>query len=247
VAGELVGGEVGAVELGADSGEEGVDGDEERFGREAGPFGIPHPLVAHGADGAADEGGVGDAAERGGDHVAVLEGCNKVGALVGIMAQPVKQFGEAPLVGVDAAAPPDAFEAELVSFAGDEFGFFVGAMVAPEVVVVEGLEIGADGDDAGASGVEGHGGDGLAVDAGGGEDVAGGAGECCHLVGMGLGGEVGVFAAAMERVGGGCGADGAARAIDKSDAHAESAEINAGDDGHGPQTSEKTLSFRHPE
>ena len=37
----------------------------------------------------------------------------KLGALVGVVAQPVQQLGEAPLVRVDAAAPVDAFEAEL--------------------------------------------------------------------------------------------------------------------------------------
>ena len=57
VSGELVAGEVVAAELGADAGEEGVDGDEELFGRQAVPLGVPHPLVAHGADGAAARAG----------------------------------------------------------------------------------------------------------------------------------------------------------------------------------------------
>ena len=106
-------------------------------------------------------------------------------------------------------------------------------MVAPEIVVVERLKIFADGNDAGASCIESHGSDGLAVDAGCGEDFAGGAGERGHLGRMRLRREVGVVAAAMERVGCGGGADGTACAIDESDAHAEGAEINAGDDGHG--------------
>ena len=53
---------------------------------------------------------VGDAAERGGDHVAVLEGGGELGALVGVVAEPVQELGEAPLVRVDAAAPLDGFE-----------------------------------------------------------------------------------------------------------------------------------------
>ena len=74
--------------------------------------------MAHGADGAADEGGVGDAAEGGGNHVAVLEGGGQLVALVGVMAEPVKELGESPLVGVDAAAPFNAFEAEGVRLGG---------------------------------------------------------------------------------------------------------------------------------
>jgi hypothetical protein len=42
----------------------------------------------------------------------------------------------------------------------------------------------------------------------------------------------------MERIGGSGGADGTAGAVDKSDAHAESAEVNAGYDGHGTGASE---------
>ena len=84
----------------------------------------------------------------------------KLVAFVGIVAQPVEEFGEAPLVRVDAAAPLDGFEVF-----GDGrvavicLGFGVGAMIAPEVVVVEGLQVGVDGDDAGAGGVERDGGD----------------------------------------------------------------------------------------
>ena len=56
-------------------------------------------------------GGIGDAAECGGDHVAMFEGGGEARALGGIVAQPVEQFGEAPLAGVDAAAPVDGCEA----------------------------------------------------------------------------------------------------------------------------------------
>ena len=52
MAGEVVGGEVFAADLGADAGEERIDGDEELLRRQAAPLGIPHPLVAHGADAA---------------------------------------------------------------------------------------------------------------------------------------------------------------------------------------------------
>ena len=124
---------------------------------EAVPLRVPHPLVAHGADAALGLFCVGDAAEGGGDHVAVFEGGDEAVALVGVVAEPVEELGESPLVGVDAAAPLDGFEMFAVGEFGDLLRFFLGAVVAPEVVVVERLEIFADGDDAGAGGVERHG------------------------------------------------------------------------------------------
>ena len=67
---------------------------------------------------------------------------------------------------VDAAAPLDGFEIRCVRGGGDLGGLLPGAMVAPEVVIVERLEVGVDRDDAGAGGVERDGLDGVAVDAG---------------------------------------------------------------------------------
>ena len=54
--------------------------------------------------------GIGDAAQHGRDHVAMFERGGEAVALVGIVAQPVQQFREAPLGGVDAAAPFDGFQ-----------------------------------------------------------------------------------------------------------------------------------------
>ena len=122
----------------------------------------------------------------------------------------------------------------------DLFGFGLGAMVAPEIVVVEGLEIFADGDDAGAGGVESDGSDAFAGDAGFLKDGAGGADKGLHLVVMRLGGEVGIFAAAVEWVLRGGGADGALLAVDEGYADTQGAEVYAGDDRHGA-VSEKTI------
>ena len=43
----------------------------------------------------------------------------------------------------------------------------------------------------------------------------------------------GIFAAAVQRIGGRGGADRALLAVDESDANAECAEVDSGDDGHG--------------
>ena len=162
----------------------------------------------------------------------MLEGGGELVTFGGIVAEPVEELGEAPLVGVDAAAPLDGFEVASVGEGGDLLGLAEGAVIAPEVVVVERLHVGVDGDDAGAGGVEGDGFDLVAGDAGLGEDVAHGGDEGGHLVGVGLGGEVGVFALAMEGVAGGGGAEAAALAVEETYAGTEGSEIDSGDDAH---------------
>ena len=83
---------------------------------------------------------------------------------------------------------------------GDFGGFAPGAMVAPEVVIVDGVELGIDGDDGGAGGIERDRFDGVAVDAGGCDGRAGGGGQRGHVVRVALGGVVGIFLLAEERV-----------------------------------------------
>ena len=189
--------------------------------------------MAHGADAALELADGGDAAEGGCDHVAMFESGDEAGTLFRVVAQPVKELGEAPLGTVNPAAPLDPFEAAGMGFGGDLLGFSVGTVIAPEVVVVERDKALTDGNDAGAGGVEGDGGDGAAVDAGGSQRVAGCGGQGSHLVGVGLGGEIGIFAAAVQGIRGRGGADGAFLAVDQGNANTESAEVNAGDDGHG--------------
>ena len=107
MAGDLVGGFVAARQFRAHAGQQRVDGGQELFRRQAAQRGVPHPLVAHGADAARNGGRVGDAAQHGGHHIAMFQRGGEAAALFGIVAQPVQQFGEAPLGGVDAAAPVD--------------------------------------------------------------------------------------------------------------------------------------------
>ena len=52
MAGEMVGGEVLAVELFAHAVKQRIDLRQETLRRQAAPLGVPHPLVAHGADAA---------------------------------------------------------------------------------------------------------------------------------------------------------------------------------------------------
>ena len=65
-----------------------------------------------------------------------------------------------------------------------------------------------------------------------GEDLAHGLDERVHLVGVGLRGVVGVFAAAVQGIAGGGCAEAAALGVEQSDAHAEGSEVDAGDNTH---------------
>ena len=63
--------------------------DEEFFRGKAAQRGVPHPLMAHGTNAALHFFGVRDATQRSRDHVAVLKGRDKLGALAGIVPQPM--------------------------------------------------------------------------------------------------------------------------------------------------------------
>ena len=161
--------------------------EDKKFWEGAIPLRVPQPLMPHGAGAALDSSRGGDAAERGGNHIAVLKGGGEVVSLVRVVAQPVQQLGEAPLMRIDAAAPCDGLEVLLVRERGDFRGFVLCAVIAPEIVVIERLHRGVDEDDARSGGVESDGFDAVAVDTGLRESVACGAGERGHLIGVGLG------------------------------------------------------------
>ena len=234
MAGDLVGGCVApGCDFVADAGEQRVDGGEELLRRQAPPARVPHPFVAHGADAARDLVGIGDAAEGGGDHVAVLQRGDETGAQLGVVAQPVEELGPAPLGAVDAAAPGDALEVCGVRGAGDLGGFAGGAVIAPEVILAEGHEAFADDDDAGAGGVERDGFNLMAVDAADAHGLAHGAGEGGHLVVVRLGFELRVGGRAAQRVLCYGGAELAAELVEDGDTHAQRAEVDACHYAHG--------------
>ena len=230
--GDFVGSFVGTLQFLADAGEQRVHFHEEFFGGQTAESGMPEPFVAHSADAAFYSGGIGDAAESGGDHVAVFESAGETGAFIGIVAQPVEEFGETPFGGVHAAAPFNGFEIFAMSHRGDFGGFGFGAVIAPQIVFVERNHSGGDGDDGGAGGIESDGGDLVAGDAGILKSLFGGGGEGAHVVFVGLRGELGIFAFTVEGIFGDGGIEDAFFAIHDGDAHAESAKIDAGYHGH---------------
>ncbi len=224
--------QVRAAETVADPGEERVDGDEELFRRVAAERLVPEPLVPHGADAAWHLAGVGDPAEDRGDHVAVLEGGGEARALVGVVAQPVEELGEAPLRRVGPAAPFDRRLAALVRHLGDARRLVLGAVVAPEVVVVERLHLVVDRDDGRAGGVEGDGADFLPLDPRRLECAPRGLDERLHVRCVRLRGVVRIVAVALDRILGDAVSDHPLAAVDDRDAHTLRPEVHPGDDPH---------------
>ena len=243
VSGDLIAGGVTPAKLRADAGQRGIESGQEVFRRQPAESLVPHPLVAHCADAARYLGRVGDAAEYGGHHVAMFQRRGEARALLGIVAQPVEQFGEAPFAGIDAAAPVDRIQMAGVRSGGDLGGFLPGAVIAPQVVIVDGLEVGVHRDHAGACGIECDRLDGGSVDARVFDGAPRGGGQRGHVVGVTLRGVVRVFLLAMQRVRSGAGAQTPFDGIEDGNANAEGAEIYSGDDAHG-NSCESTISHR---
>ena len=143
---------------------------------------------------------IGDAAQRRRHHVAVLEGGDEFGALVGIVPQPVQQLGESPLRRIDSAAPVDRFQPFAMRGFGDLRGFAFGAVIAPQIVFAERLQVLADGNHGRAGGIERDGLDLIAGDAGFLHRLARGRGQGAHVIFVRLGGVFGIFAFAMQRI-----------------------------------------------
>src|SRR6266550_2561727 len=105
-------------------------------------------------------------------------------------------------------------------------------MVAPEIVVVERLEVFADGDHGGSSGVERDRAHIATVDVGITEGEAHRGDQRVHVRGMRLRREVRILAVANDRIFDDTGADGRTFTVDDGDANALRAEIDPGDDWH---------------
>ena len=67
----------------------------------------------------------------------MFQRCHHPRALVRISAQPVQQLREPPLGRVHAPAPCERFQILRAAGSGDLGGFALGAMVAPQIVIVQ--------------------------------------------------------------------------------------------------------------
>src|SRR5579859_2239079 len=107
---QMVRSRIFAVQLFAHSSQQRVYFCEKFLGWETAERGVPHPLMAHGANAALYLLRVGDAAQRRRDHVAMLERGNKLRALGRIMPKPVQQLRKTPFRRIHSAAPLNRFQ-----------------------------------------------------------------------------------------------------------------------------------------
>ncbi len=210
-----------------------IDFRQKRLRRQASPFRIPHPLVAHRAYAAFRLPRIRNAAQCRRHHVAVLESRRELAALVRIVTQPVQQLGESPFVRVHSAAPLDRLEVLLVRERRDLLSLGFGPMIAPQVVLVQRLHEIVHRDDAGACGVERDGSNLLPMNSGGFDSGPCRFRQSAHVIRVRLRGEIRIFALAMEWVLGNRSAEAATIAGENGDPHRESAKVDACDDSHG--------------
>src|ERR1039458_5137568 len=106
------------------------------------------------------------------------------------------------------------------------------AACAPEVVIVDGVEVGVHRNHAGARGIEREPRDGVTIHAGIFEGAPGGGGQRGHVVGVAWRGVVRVLLFAQQRVRSRAGAKTALDGVEDGNANAEGAEIYSGDNAH---------------
>ncbi len=144
VSGDFVARRVAAIEFRANTGQQWIDRDQKILRRQPAERRAPHPFVAHGANRALHFCGIADPAENRRDHVAMFERGRKTRAFFGIVAQPMQQLRKSPLRGINSAAPVDGLEFFAARGLGDQRRFAPGAVVAPQVILIEGLKFFAD-------------------------------------------------------------------------------------------------------
>src|ERR1051326_611914 len=105
-------------------------------------------------------------------------------------------------------------------------------MVAPEVVVVDRIELRIHRDDAGSGGIERDGLNRVPVDSSALDGGMHRLRERAHVIGVALRGVIGVFFLPMQRVLTNTRAKAAACAVEDGDANAQRTEINTGYDAH---------------
>ena len=145
----------------------------------------------------------------------------------------MQQLGETPFGGIDAAAPLDGLKLFAASGFGNFGGFGFGAMVAPQIIFVERLQIFADGNYGGAGGIDSERLDLIAGDSCFLDSLARGDGQGAHLIVVRLRGVFRIFALAMEGIFGERSGEQTAFAIHDGNANAQSSEIDSSYDGHG--------------
>ena len=174
---------------------------------------VPQPLVPHRANRTRHRIGIGDAAQHGRDHVAVLERGHERSAFGRMVTHPVEELGETPLRRIHTAAGLDRGQLLFVRHAGNEGRLVLRPVVAPEVVIIERHESLPNRDHGRARGVEGEGPDRRAGHLCLRERRGHRRGERDHVRCVRLRGKIRVALVAEHRVPGDAPAEGSSRAV----------------------------------
>src|SRR5262249_46660605 len=166
-------------------------------------------------------------------HVAMLERGGHAMALAGVVAQPVEQLGKPPLGRVNAATPADGFQAGGARGGSDFAGLLPRPVVAPEIVIVDGLQIFVHRNYRGPRGIERDRFDGLAIDPRGGDGAAHRLYQRLHVIGVALRSVIRVFFLAKERILAYTRTEASPGAVEDRHAHAQCSEIDSSYDTHG--------------
>ncbi len=198
---DVVGGQVLSADLLPYALQQRIDGYQKVLRRKASPLRVPHPLVSHGADTALQLCRSADTGQCRGNHIAMFQRSGESGALRILgMPQPVQQLGPAPFMGVDATAPVNRFQFPLMSLRGDLLGLAMGAMIAPQVIVVQRLQRVVHHHHAGTGRIQRHRQHIFAPHARLLQHASRGLYQRVHLVGVRLGREVRIFPPPMKRI-----------------------------------------------
>ena len=199
---QMIAGQVFAAHLRAHAGKQRIDRNQETLRRQPSPFWIPHPLVAHRAYAALHRARLRYPAQRCRHHVAMFKRRHQPRAFLRVVPQPVQQLCKSPLVRVDASAPLDALEPQLVCLARDLLGLGKRAMIAPQVVFIERLEALTHGNYARSRRIERDRSHLRAIDARRLQRIFRRRGQRSHLVGVRLCRVIWVLSLAVQRIAG---------------------------------------------
>jgi hypothetical protein len=144
----------------------------------------------------------------------------------------MEEFRETPFRRIDTAAPLDCGKLLAVGGCGDFRGFGFGAVITPQIIVIERLEVFAYGDDRGTGGVESNGEDLIGGNSGFADDIARGSRQSAHVFFMRLCGVFGIFAFAMEGVLSHGGGEQTAFAVHERNANAQGSKVHSSNHRH---------------
>ncbi len=236
-----------AAEFRAHALQQRVHSHQKLFRRQPAPLRIPHPFVAHRANAALYILHGCHAAQRSRHHVAMFESRDKLVALLRIVPQPVQQLRESPLVRINTTTPIDPLESQLMRLLRNLLRFGKCAMIAPQVIFVQRLEVLAHWNHARSGRVERNCRNIGAIHTRALQHFARCRRQRRHLVSVSLRCIIRVFPLAVQRIRSRCRPNRAFLAVNKGYANTQCAKVDTSHNRHLNLTSGKRFLPRKPD